>query len=127
MRRHRRFAGAPLVAACAVLLASALASAAHPAPARRAPRRSGFNSAADPPSSAAPPLAPVFGVEPQPRPFVIAHRGASGLLPEHTAPGYQLAVAAGADFIECDVQLTLDLAVSSCCHFFKMLQHRVCS
>ncbi|GBF89587.1 hypothetical protein Rsub_02305 [Raphidocelis subcapitata] len=43
------------------------------------------------------------------RPVVIAHRGASGALPEHTAAAYEAAIAAGADFIECDVQLTADL------------------
>lgn len=34
------------------------------------------------------------------RPYVIAHRGASGLLPEHTLAAYKTAVAQGADFIE---------------------------
>lgn len=43
------------------------------------------------------------------RPVVVAHRGASGVLPEHTAPAYELAIQSGADFIECDVQLTKDL------------------
>lgn len=43
------------------------------------------------------------------RPYVIAHRGASGPLPEHTLPAYQLAIDQGADFIECDVQVTKDL------------------
>ncbi|WP_306523592.1 glycerophosphodiester phosphodiesterase family protein [Rheinheimera sp.] len=36
-------------------------------------------------------------------PLVIAHRGASGYLPEHSLPAYQLALAQGADFIEVDV------------------------
>jgi glycerophosphoryl diester phosphodiesterase len=43
------------------------------------------------------------------RPLVVAHRGASGMLPEHTMPAYQLAIAQGADFIECDVLATRDL------------------
>ncbi|KAF6257834.1 glycerophosphoryl diester phosphodiesterase family protein [Scenedesmus sp. NREL 46B-D3] len=43
------------------------------------------------------------------RPYVIAHRGASGPLPEHTLPAYTAAVAQGADFIECDVVVTQDL------------------
>ena len=34
---------------------------------------------------------------------VIAHRGASGLRPEHTAVGYELAIAQGADLIEPDL------------------------
>jgi glycerophosphoryl diester phosphodiesterase len=41
-------------------------------------------------------------------PIVIAHRGASGYLPEHTMEGYKLAVQMGADFIEPDLFLTAD-------------------
>jgi glycerophosphoryl diester phosphodiesterase len=41
-------------------------------------------------------------------PIVIAHRGASGYLPEHTMEGYKLAVQLGADFIEPDLFLTKD-------------------
>jgi len=41
-------------------------------------------------------------------PIVIAHRGASGERPEHTAMAYRLAVAQGADFIEPDLVLTRD-------------------
>jgi glycerophosphoryl diester phosphodiesterase len=41
-------------------------------------------------------------------PLVIAHRGASGYLPEHTLAGYELAVRLGADYIEPDLQLTSD-------------------
>lgn len=37
------------------------------------------------------------------RPRVIAHRGASGLFPEHTLAGYQHALDAGADIIEPDL------------------------
>lgn len=39
---------------------------------------------------------------------LIAHRGASGWLPEHTAAAYAYAHARGADFIEQDVVLTGD-------------------
>ncbi len=39
---------------------------------------------------------------------VIAHRGASGYLPEHTLPAKALAHAMGADFLEQDVVLTKD-------------------
>lgn len=42
------------------------------------------------------------------RPIVIAHRGASGYLPEHTMEAYRLAVQMGADFIEPDLFLTAD-------------------
>lgn len=39
---------------------------------------------------------------------VIAHRGASGYLPEHTLAAYAMAYAQGADFIEPDLVLTRD-------------------
>ena len=41
-------------------------------------------------------------------PVVIAHRGASGTLPEHTLAAYQLAIEQGADFIEPDLVMTKD-------------------
>ncbi len=41
-------------------------------------------------------------------PIVIAHRGASGDLPEHTLEAYQLAIEQGADFIEPDLVVTHD-------------------
>ncbi|MEI4485437.1 glycerophosphodiester phosphodiesterase family protein [Frigidibacter sp. MR17.14] len=41
-------------------------------------------------------------------PIVVAHRGASGYLPEHTLGGYELAIQMGADYIEPDVQITAD-------------------
>ena len=41
-------------------------------------------------------------------PLVIAHRGASGYLPEHTLAAYELAVRMGADYVEPDLQLTRD-------------------
>jgi glycerophosphoryl diester phosphodiesterase len=43
-----------------------------------------------------------------PKPVVIAHRGASGYLPEHTLPAKALAYAMGADFLEQDVVATRD-------------------
>ncbi len=42
------------------------------------------------------------------RPVVIAHRGASGYLPEHTFPAKALAHAMGADYLEQDVVATRD-------------------
>lgn len=42
------------------------------------------------------------------RPVVIAHRGASGYLPEHTLPAKALAHGMGADFLEQDVVGTRD-------------------
>ena len=42
------------------------------------------------------------------RPIVIAHRGASGIRPEHTIEAYAVAILQGADFIETDVVATRD-------------------
>ena len=42
------------------------------------------------------------------RPIVIAHRGASGHLPEHTLAAYSLAIDMGADFVEPDLVITAD-------------------
>ncbi len=47
--------------------------------------------------------------------IVIAHRGASGYLPEHTLEAYAMAYAQGADFIETDLALTKD-GVFVCIH-----------
>lgn len=46
-------------------------------------------------------------------PLVIAHRGASGHLPEHTLEAYQLAMRMGADFIEPDLVPTKDAVLIS--------------
>ena len=40
--------------------------------------------------------------------LVIAHRGASGYLPEHTLGAAVMAYASGADFLELDVVMTKD-------------------
>jgi glycerophosphoryl diester phosphodiesterase len=45
------------------------------------------------------------------RPIVIAHRGASGYLPEHTLAAYFVAMQMGADFIEPDLVMTRDGAL----------------
>lgn len=45
---------------------------------------------------------------PNPSPLVIAHRGASGDVAEHTLPAYLAAIDTGADGLECDVRLTRD-------------------
>ena len=42
------------------------------------------------------------------KPLIVGHRGAPGYLPEHTIPGYELAIKMGADFIEPDVVSTSD-------------------
>ncbi len=42
------------------------------------------------------------------KPIIIAHRGASGLRPEHTLASYDLAIDQGADFIEPDLVPTKD-------------------
>jgi glycerophosphoryl diester phosphodiesterase len=43
-----------------------------------------------------------------PRPMIIAHRGACGLLPEQTLAAFELAIEQGADAIELDVVPTSD-------------------
>ncbi|MEP9393911.1 MULTISPECIES: glycerophosphodiester phosphodiesterase [Gordonia] len=42
------------------------------------------------------------------KPAVVAHRGASADHAEHTLAAYELALAQGADGLECDVRLTAD-------------------
>jgi glycerophosphoryl diester phosphodiesterase len=44
----------------------------------------------------------------EPRPIVIAHRGASGHRPEHTLAAYALAIDMGADYVEPDLVITRD-------------------
>ena len=51
---------------------------------------------------------PVMRLNPDAAPIIIAHRGASGERPEHTIPGYTLAIEQGADYIEPDLVLTKD-------------------
>jgi glycerophosphoryl diester phosphodiesterase len=41
-------------------------------------------------------------------PLVIAHRGASGYLPEHTLAAFAMAYAQGADYLEPDLMVTAD-------------------
>ena len=45
---------------------------------------------------------------PPARPLVVAHRGAPTVAPEHTIPAYEAALAAGADVLDLDVQLSAD-------------------
>jgi glycerophosphoryl diester phosphodiesterase len=47
-------------------------------------------------------------MDPPIRPVIIAHRGASGYLPEHTLPAKALAYTMGADYLEQDVVATRD-------------------
>ncbi|WP_310555599.1 glycerophosphodiester phosphodiesterase family protein [Flavobacterium sp.] len=42
------------------------------------------------------------------KPIVVAHRGASGYLPEHTIESYAKAIEMGADYIEPDLVMTKD-------------------
>lgn len=46
--------------------------------------------------------------DPMPKRLVIAHRGASGYLPEHTLAAKAMAYAQGADYIEQDLVMTRD-------------------
>jgi glycerophosphoryl diester phosphodiesterase len=41
-------------------------------------------------------------------PLVVAHRGSSDVLAEHTLAAYEQAIIEGADAVECDVRLTRD-------------------
>ena len=47
--------------------------------------------------------------------LVVAHRGSSGSIAEHTLRAYEMAVEEGADALECDVRLTRD-GVLVCVH-----------
>jgi len=62
------------------------------------------------PAAAIGQTAPVTPLSPSPlsAPIVIAHRGVSGMRPEHTLAAYQLAIDQGADFIEPDLVPTRD-------------------
>jgi len=51
------------------------------------------------------------GVSRPASPLVIAHRGASGELPENTLPAYELALRQGSDMIEIDLHTTRDGAI----------------
>ena len=50
----------------------------------------------------------IESIEPNPAALVIAHRGASGYLPEHTLAAKAMAYAQGADYIEQDLVMTSD-------------------
>ena len=41
-------------------------------------------------------------------PFLIAHRGYSSIAPENTLAAFEAAIEAGAEVLECDVQLSAD-------------------
>lgn len=62
-------------------------------------------------SGGVPVLAEGFNTLTGDAPLVIAHRGASAYLPEHTLGAYELAIRMGADIVEPDVQLTSDGAL----------------
>ncbi len=51
---------------------------------------------------------PVAADETANRPLVIAHRGASGYLPEHTLEAYAMAYAQGSDYLEPDLVMSKD-------------------
>ena len=54
------------------------------------------------------PRAARAAVQPPARPMVVAHRGASSEIAEHTLAAYVAAIDSGADALECDVRLTRD-------------------
>ena len=49
-----------------------------------------------------------FDLVNRPRPYVMAHRGASGYAPENTLAAFRLAVRQGADLLETDLRFTKD-------------------
>ncbi|CUQ67331.1 Glycerophosphoryl diester phosphodiesterase [Candidatus Nitrospira inopinata] len=49
-----------------------------------------------------------WGTDRQQTPIVIAHRGASGYVPEHTLAAYAISILQGADFVEPDLVMTKD-------------------
>jgi len=53
----------------------------------------------------------VVGPRPPGSAIIIAHRGASALAPEHTIAAYDKAVELGADYLELDVQRSMDGAL----------------
>lgn len=53
-------------------------------------------------------LAPAVFTQSPPKKILVAHRGASGYAPEHTAAAYELAITQGADFVEQDLAVTKD-------------------
>jgi glycerophosphoryl diester phosphodiesterase len=52
--------------------------------------------------------APALDLVQASRPLIIAHRGYSSIAPENTLPSFQLALKAGADFVELDSHHTKD-------------------
>jgi glycerophosphoryl diester phosphodiesterase len=54
------------------------------------------------------PRAARAAIEPPERPLIVAHRGASIDVAEHTLTAYLTAIESGADALECDVRLTRD-------------------
>jgi glycerophosphoryl diester phosphodiesterase len=49
-----------------------------------------------------------FDLTDRPRPYVMAHRGASGYAPENTLTAFRLALRQGADLLETDLRFTKD-------------------
>lgn len=58
------------------------------------------------------PISAVFRYDP---PLILAHRGLSGVYPEESLSAYRHAAIAGADYLECDIQVTKD-SVPVCSH-----------
>ncbi|MCA9062294.1 MAG: glycerophosphodiester phosphodiesterase [Planctomycetaceae bacterium] len=94
----------------AFLLASAGLNAAADEPGRRAVsgRRTGKVATADSDATPAAEARAVGATGIQNTPIVIAHRGASGYLPEHTLESAALAHGMNVDYIEQDVVLSRD-------------------
>ncbi len=100
-----RFSRMPLGGALAPFIAALALFTSNPAmtattPTKAAPATGTRTTLS--PQAVRPPLQPAA------KPLVIAHRGASGYLPEHTLEAKALAYAQGADYLEQDVVISKD-------------------
>ena len=55
-------------------------------------------------------------------PVIIGHRGSAGVYPEHTKLAYEKGAEMGADYLECDVQVTkvkatVQFKIIAVCHY----------
>jgi glycerophosphoryl diester phosphodiesterase len=58
--------------------------------------------------------------------LLIAHRGASGYLPEHTLAAYALGIDQGADFIEPDLGFSVKIETKHPSYFKSLTDAKAC-
>ena len=106
---HRLSLPSAFLAALLGLLVSApTMPATPPASATTATNTAGISATADSGRKVLTPKSARAPITPAKHPLVIAHRGASGYLPEHTLEAKALAYAQGADYLEQDVVISKD-------------------